>query len=181
QSINLFAAGYETTATTLSFLIRQLALESSHQNRLVDEIKTTFDDNTDIDYDKLMKMPFLDAVVSEILRTNAAATRVERVATKDVTLDGIHIPKGTIIIMPTWSLHSDPEYFDSPQEFKPDRFLPDNKHMIKDCTFIPFATGPRNCIGMRFALMELKYNLVKLLTRYEFLACDETPNLDYNK
>ncbi|CAG2177049.1 unnamed protein product [Oppiella nova] len=177
--MNIIAAGYETTATQLCFMTRLLALNPNHQNRLVDEIKTTFDDNADIDYDRLMKMPFLDAFVKEIMRINCSVNRIDRITTNDTYLGGIFVPKGTVIIIPIWALHVDPDHFPDPMEFKPDRFMPHNENLIKDYTYLPFATGPRNCIGMRFALMEMKYTLVRLLRKYEFLACDETQDLDY--
>ncbi|CAG2102805.1 unnamed protein product [Medioppia subpectinata] len=66
----------------------------------------------------------------------------------------------------------DPDHFADPYEFKRERFLPDNLDNIKPYTYLPFATGPRNCIGSRFAVLELKYT-------YEFVACDETKEMDY--
>ena len=99
---------------------------------------------------------------------------MERVTTDDYVLDGIYLPKDTPIIMPIWAVHMDEDNYDEPHEFRPERFLPENQHLIKDYTYIPFATGPRNCIGKRFALIEMKYSLVKLLLNFEFEACDET-------
>ena len=75
QNMTMIAAGYETTATQLCFMTRLLALNPNHQNRLVDEIKTTFDDHSDIDYDRLMKMTFLDAFVKEVMRINCSINR----------------------------------------------------------------------------------------------------------
>ncbi|CAG2104157.1 unnamed protein product [Medioppia subpectinata] len=132
-----------------------------------------------MDYEKLQKMPFLDAFIKEVMRVNCSVTRVDRMLTKDTYLEGIYLPKGTSIVIPIWALHLDPDNFADPYEFKPERFLSENLHDIKPYTYLPFSTGPRNCIGMRFALLELKYTLVKLLCRYEFVPCNETKEMDY--
>ncbi|CAG2177423.1 unnamed protein product [Oppiella nova] len=124
-------------------------------------------------------MPFLDAFIHEVLRVNCSASRIDRITTNDRNLDGIYLPKGTPIIIPIWALHMDPDNFEDPEEFRPDRFMPENRHLIKDYTYLPFATGPRNCIGRKLALMELKYCLVKMLSKFEFMACDKTKELDY--
>ncbi|CAG2172970.1 unnamed protein product [Oppiella nova] len=138
QSMNMLAAGYETTATQLCFITRLLALHTHHQNRLYKEI------------------------------------RIERITTNARDLDGIYLPKDTPIIIPIWALHMDPDNFEDPEQFRPDRFMPENRHLIKDYTLLPFATGPRNCIGRKFAMMELKYCLVKMLSKFEFQACEKT-------
>ena len=75
QNFNLVLAGYETTASQLCLIIQRLALHVNYQNRLVDEIKSTFDDFSDISYDKLMKMTFLDAFVKEVMRTDCSVNR----------------------------------------------------------------------------------------------------------
>ncbi|CAG2116954.1 unnamed protein product [Medioppia subpectinata] len=118
-------------------------------------------------------MPFLDTFIKEVMRVNCSVTRVDRMLTKDTYLEGIYLPKGTSIVIPIWALHLDPDHFADPHEFKPERFLRENLDDIKPYTYLPFSTGPRNCIGMRFAVLELKYTLVKLLCRYEFVPCKD--------
>ena len=75
QSLNFLGAGYETTATQLCFIIQTLALNPKYQNKILDEINSTFEDSSDIDFEKLMKMSYLDAFVKEILRTNCSVNR----------------------------------------------------------------------------------------------------------
>ncbi|CAG2109094.1 unnamed protein product [Medioppia subpectinata] len=174
----MLAAGHETTASQLCLITRILALKHWYQTKLVHEIHNTLytkDTNElSMDYDKLQKMPFLDAFIKEVMRINCSITRIERHPTIDTHLEGIYLPKGTPIIIPIWALHLDPDNFSDPLEFKPERFLPENLDNIKPYTYLPFSTGPRNCIGLRFAILELKYTLVKLLCRYEFVPCNET-------
>ncbi|CAG2117506.1 unnamed protein product, partial [Medioppia subpectinata] len=185
MSMSMLGAGYETTASQLCYITRILALKPWYQTKLVDEIHNTLytkDTNElSMDYEKLQKMSFLDAFIKEVMRVNCSVTRyieVDRIVTNDTYLEGIYLPKNTPIIIPIWALHIDPDHFPEPMEFKPERFLPDNIDTINPYTYLPFATGPRNCIGFRFALLELKYTLVKLLCRYEFVACNETKNLE---
>ncbi|XP_054168239.1 cytochrome P450 3A12-like [Oppia nitens] len=180
QSLNYLAAGYETTATQLCFLCQYLALYSNYQKRLVDEIKSTFDDMSDISYDKLMKIPFLDAFIKEVQRINCSVSRIERVVIEDVILDGIYLPKGTPIIIPIYAVHMDPDFYDEPNQFRPERWLPNSDYTVIDYTHLPFAVGPRNCIGMKFAVMEMKYAIVSLLINFEFVATDDTEKLIYD-
>ncbi|CAG2107725.1 unnamed protein product [Medioppia subpectinata] len=182
MSMSMLGAGYETTASQLCYITRILALKPLYQTKLVHEIHNTLytkDTNElSMDYEKLQKMPFLDAFIKEVMRVNCSVTRVDRIVTNDTYLEGIYLPKDTPIIIPIWALHIDPDHFPEPMEFKLERFLHDNIDTIKPYTYLPFATGPRNCIGYRFALLELKYTLVKLLCRYEFVACNETKDMD---
>ncbi|CAG2105097.1 unnamed protein product [Medioppia subpectinata] len=169
MSMSMLGAGYETTASQLCYITRILALKPWYQTKLVHEIHntlyTTDTNELSMDYEKLQKMPFLDAFIKEVMRVNCSVTRVDRIVTNDTYLEGIYLPKDTPIIIPIWALHIDPDHFPEPMEFKPERFLPDNIDTIKPYTYLPFATGPRNCIGYRFAVLELKYTLVKLLCR----------------
>ncbi|CAG2111604.1 unnamed protein product, partial [Medioppia subpectinata] len=177
QCMNMLAAGQETAASQLCLLTRVLALEPRYQTALVREIRQTLyttDNRLDIDYDKLLTMPMLDSFLKEGMRLYSAASRIERKTTRDMVFNGLHLPKGTHLIMPIWALHTDPDNFANPLEFKLGRFLPKNSVKIKPYTYLPFGTGPRNCIGMRLAVLEIKYTLVQLLDKYEFVPCDST-------
>ncbi|CAG2106263.1 unnamed protein product, partial [Medioppia subpectinata] len=170
QSINFMAAGYDTTATQISFITQFLALNPNFQTKLVNEINSYFGDQSEVDYESVMKMPYLDAFFKEIMRFNCSVNRIDRIAENDCVLNGISIPKGTSIIIPVWALHLDADHYDEPNVFKPERFLPQNESRIKGYTYLPFASGPRNCIGRKFAEMEIKYFMVKILPLFEFKA-----------
>lgn len=129
-----------------------------------------FDSNGDCDYDVVMQLPYLDAVICETMRKYPALIRLERVAKEDYELGdtGIKILKGQIVEIPIYAIHHSDEYYESPEQFIPERFLPENRHKLVPYTYFPFGSGPRNCIGMRFALMQAKLCLANLVKNFIF-------------
>uniref|UniRef100_A0A8C4Q666 Cytochrome P450 n=1 Tax=Eptatretus burgeri TaxID=7764 RepID=A0A8C4Q666_EPTBU len=107
-----------------------------------------------------MKLPYLDMVISETLRMFPIAVRLERVCKESIELGGLHLPRGMIIGVPLFALHRDPSIWPEPEEF---RFTKEAKEDRNPYTYLPFGAGPRNCIGMRFALMHMKMGLVALI------------------
>uniref|UniRef100_A0A3B4YIF6 unspecific monooxygenase n=1 Tax=Seriola lalandi dorsalis TaxID=1841481 RepID=A0A3B4YIF6_SERLL len=167
-------AGYETSATTLVFLVYTLARNPEVMKRLQKEIDSTFPNKGPVQYEALMQMEYLDSVVNECLRLYPPAARIERVAKETVKINGVTIPKDIVVMIPVYALHRDPELWPEPEEFKPDRFSKENKQSINSYTYLPFGVGPRNCIGMRFALVMAKLALVEVLQNYSFSVCKET-------
>lgn len=174
QVTMLLFAGYETSATTLVFLAYSLATNPDVMTRLQEEIDSTFPNKTPVQYEALMQMEYLDSVVNECLRLYPPAARLERTAKETVRINGITIPKDMIVMVPVYALHHDPELWPEPEEFRPDRFSKQNKQSINPYTYLPFGAGPRNCIGMRFALVMVKLALVEVLQHYSFSVCEET-------
>ncbi|XP_028362405.1 cytochrome P450 3A12-like isoform X1 [Phyllostomus discolor] len=174
QSIIFIFAGYETTSTSLSFLMHLLATHPDVQQKLQKEIDATFPNKAPPTYDALFQMEYLDMVLNESLRLFPIAGRLERVCKKDVEINGVFIPKGTVVMVPSFTLHRDPEYWSEPDEFRPERFSKSNKDSINPYIYMPFGNGPRNCIGMRFAFMNMKLAIVKVLQNFSFKTCKET-------
>uniref|UniRef100_F6SQM5 Cytochrome P450 3A n=1 Tax=Equus caballus TaxID=9796 RepID=F6SQM5_HORSE len=174
QSIIFIFAGYETTSSSLSFLMYFLATHPDVQQKLQEEIDVTFPNKAPPTYDALVQMEYLDMVLNESLRLFPIAVRLERVCKKDVEINGVFIPKGTVVMVPTFALHKHPEFWPEPEEFRPERFSKENKDSINPYIYLPFGAGPRNCIGMRFALMNMKLALVRMLQNFSFKPCKET-------
>ncbi|XP_042576059.1 cytochrome P450 3A30-like [Cyprinus carpio] len=174
QSFIFILGGYETTSTTLTFLLYNLATNPDCLEKLVKEIDTNFPPDTPITYDALMKMDYLEMAINESMRLLPTAPRLERVCKKTVELNGVTIPKDTLVAIPTYVLYRDPQLWDSPDEFRPERFSPESKSEINQYIFMPFGLGPRNCIGMRFAQMIMKLLVVKLLQNFSMETCKET-------
>ncbi|XP_067276136.1 cytochrome P450 3A40-like [Pseudorasbora parva] len=174
QSFVFILGGYETTSTTLTFLLYNLATNPDSLEKLVEEIDTNFPLDSSITYDALMKMDYLEMAINESMRLLPTAPRLERSCKKTVEINGVTIPKDTLVGIPTYVLCRDPQLWDSPDEFRPERFSPDSKSEVNQYAFMPFGLGPRNCIGMRFALMIMKLLVVKLLQNFTVETCKET-------
>jgi cytochrome P450 family 3 subfamily A len=114
-------------------------------------------------------------VIDETLRMFPAALRLDRVAGEDFEYEGIKIEKGQVVAVPLWALHHDPEIYPDPDRFDPERFNEENKKKRDNNAYLPFGNGPRNCLGMRFAILEMKLTLANILSKFRFEKCDKTP------
>jgi cytochrome P450 len=173
-----FASGTETITIALSFAVYELALNPGAQRKLYAEIAAALDTDGRIDYDSIARLPYLEAVFAETLRLHAPLHRIARYANRDYALDngtGIVIKSGQKVEVPAYAMHHMNEHFADPDGFKPDRFLPENRGTIAPYTYVPFGVGPRYCVAMNFATLEVKLTLATLVTRYEFVR---SPNTD---
>lgn len=174
NSIIFMTAGFDTTATTLGWLTYDLALNPDVQDKLIDEIDAEIGKERPT-YDTTFKLEYLDMVVNETLRIHPAVTRLNREATEDVNICGVQIKKGMDCTVAPLALHFMPEYWSEPFKYNPDRFSPENKASINPYAFLPFGNGPRNCIGKRLALLEVKMTLIMVLQRYRII---KSPKLE---
>ena len=176
QSVIFLLAGYETSSNTLSFTLYYLAVNPDVQDKLRAEINEAMESNARKKplFEVAQNIEYLDCVIKESQRLCPAAALVNRECTEDFDLNGIHIPAGTEIIIPFYVLHHDPDAWQNPEKFDPERFRSPAKDTRHAFQFLPFGAGPRNCIGMRFALMEVKMALVRILMKYKFVASPET-------
>ena len=177
-------AGYETTSTALSYVSYVLATHPDEQQKLQEHIDSHFDAETEYDmpsYDAVSQMDYLDMFIRETLRMYPIAPVViSRQSTEDFHIkDFGTIPAGTRIAIDIYRLHFDPELWGpvDPHTFYPERFATKRHPMA----WIPFGAGPRNCVGMRFALIELKMVLVRLLKTYSLVSCDQETHKDFEK
>ncbi|XP_077880881.1 cytochrome P450 3A21-like [Ictidomys tridecemlineatus] len=174
QSIIFIFADYETTSSALSFILYELATHPDVQTKLQQEIDSALPNKAPAIYDTVLQKEYLDMVVNETLRLYAIACRIERICKKDVEINGVPIRKGTVVMISSYVLHRDPLHWPEPEEFCPERFSKNNKDSINLYVYMPFGNGPRNCIGMRFALMNTKLALVKVIQTFSFQTCKET-------
>jgi len=137
----IFAAGsLDTTASTLSAVLWQLARHPAAYDRVMDEINSVMGDDLSkpVTYEDHNKMTYLEACVHETLRADGIGFRLMRQATVDTVIPDtdIKIPKGTAISIALGQLHWDEKNFRNPHEFQPERFLPENKSDLKSCTYM---------------------------------------------
>ena len=175
--ILFFLAGFETTSTLLFWCSYALMKNPKIQEKLFDEIKEAKDQSSDLDYETLSSIKYLDAFINETLRMYPPVTRLIRKCTQEHTLsNGLTVEKGMSILIPIYAVHHSEQFYPDPETFDPERFMPQNKGSIDSCAFLPFLQGPRNCIGMRFALLEVKMTLANLLLKYQFVESPNTPS-----
>lgn len=173
HSILFMLVGYDTTSNALTFTAYNLATHPECQEKLIDEIDTVLGKECP-NYDNVQKLDYLERVFCESLRLYPSAARTNRLAENDIVIEGYTIPKGTDISFPIYSIHRDPRFWENPTKFDPERFTPENKAKRHPYAFLPFGHGPRNCIGMRLAQVEMKFAMVYILQHFRFKICSET-------
>ncbi|XP_076351928.1 cytochrome P450 3A11-like [Tachypleus tridentatus] len=175
NSILFLLAGYETTSTALGFTTHILVNRQDVQEKIREEMNDVIGQDGVLDYNTVNKLRYLDQVFSESLRVYPPViTFVNRVSDEDYQLGNFKIPKDTTIQVPIWHLHHNPEIWSEPYEFKPERFLPENKKDIHPMAYQPFGSGPRNCVGMRMAQLEAKLALARILRAYKIVPSEKT-------
>ncbi|CAF1403825.1 unnamed protein product [Adineta ricciae] len=173
QAAVFLVAGYETTSVLMSFFFYVMATHPQIQEKVYDEIQQVIPNN-EVTYEKLSELHYLDMVISETLRMYPPFTRFERVASTDYQLGDYRIPKGIVISVPVYPIHHDPQVWPEPEKFIPERFSTEEKGKRDAMSYLPFGDGPRNCVGMRFALLETKLGIVKALRVVEIGRCEKT-------
>ncbi|PON84660.1 Cytochrome P450 [Trema orientale] len=160
-----FFAGHETTALLLTWTVMLLASNPMWQERIRSEVKRVCKGEAP-SVDHLPKLTLLNMVINESLRLYPPASVLPRMAFEDIKLGDLHIPKGLSIWIPVLAIHHSEELWGKDaNEFNPERFA--SKSFIPG-RFIPFAAGPRNCVGQAFAMMEAKTILAMLISRFSF-------------
>ncbi|KAI5736985.1 hypothetical protein M8J76_009087 [Diaphorina citri] len=176
--ITIMFAGQDTTATTNCLTLLMLALHPDIQTQTLKEIDDVFggpsaDDGHVPTYAEIMQLQCLDRVIKETTRLYPAAPVMGRGMTHDTPVGPYVLPKNTSVVIFTFGLHRDPEIHERADEFWPERFLPHNACRMHNFSFIPFGAGSRNCIGQKYAMLQMKIMMSTVLRRYH-VATDET-------
>nr|XP_018896715.1 PREDICTED: probable cytochrome P450 6a14 [Bemisia tabaci] len=173
-----FIAGFETTASTLSYCLYELALNPDIGEKLYEEVESVKQaHNGTLDYDAVNKeLVYMEAVISETLRKYPPASVLGRRCNEAFQIPdtNVVIEEGVGVTVSVYGLHHDPQYFPEPEKFKPERFLGENKDKIVPGSYLPFGDGPRICIGMRFAHYEMKSVLSYIISNYTIHRCNKT-------
>jgi len=173
--VTFLFAGHETTALGLTYTLYLLAQHPDTQQRLQAQLDEVLE-GEDPTPETLRSLPLLDAVVDEALRLYPPVYTFFREPTEDVTLRGYRVPEGSVISLPQCAVHRDERWWDAPDSFRPERWLDEGSDR-PEYAYFPFGGGPRHCIGMRFARLELRLAVATLLDRLAFDAVTESLSL----
>ncbi|XP_043401750.1 cytochrome P450 4V2 [Chelonia mydas] len=140
--------GHDTTAASMSWAIYLLGCHPEAQKKVHRELDEVFG-NSDrpVTMDDLKKLRYLECVIKEALRLFPSVPSFARTTSEDCHIRGFKIPKGTEVVIVTYALNRDPEVFPDPEEFRPERFFPENSSGRHIYAYVPFSAGSRNCIG----------------------------------
>ncbi len=173
--VTLICAGHDTTAFFSSYMCMLLAQNPAVQDKLYEEIREALQGRDEITADDCVEMKYMQKVMQETLRLYSIIPQVTRVSAEEVHIKeaNVTIPKGVNLMIPMFLINRDPEIWDNPSEFQPERF--DAKGSSVDFTsakngFFPFGYGSRTCIGNTLAQIESAIFICKLLKRFRFEA-----------
>lgn len=174
QCLEFFEASFTENNTILNYIAHTLADRPDIQERLRDEmlqVKQTLQSDS-LSSDSLRDMKYMDMVLSEALRMCPITTELKRRATKPYTLVNtngarIQVQPGEAVWIPSFILQNDPQYFSSPEVFDPERFSEENKGSMVAGTYAPFGLGPRDCIGCRYTVLEVKATFFYMLQSFD--------------
>nr|XP_040043184.1 cytochrome P450 4F3 [Gasterosteus aculeatus aculeatus] len=172
-------AGHDTTASAISWTLYNLARHDHYQDKCRQEVMDLMQgrDRHQIEWEDLSNLPFTTMCIRESLRLHAPVQAVTRTYTRDMELPGHRtVPAGAICLVSIYGTHHNPAVWTDPHEFRPQRFDPTRTADRPSHAFIPFSSGPRNCIGQKFALAQLRVVVALTLLRFR-LTPGENPDL----
>ncbi|MFS7952343.1 putative cytochrome P450 [Helianthus anomalus] len=173
----LIAGGSDTTTVMLTWTLSLLLNNPYALRKAQEELDTQVGQDRQVNESDIKNLCYLHAIVKETLRLYPATfLNATKVCTKDCTIAGYHVPKGTWLIVNTWKLHRDPNIWQDPCEFRPERFLSPNQRGVDvigmDFEMIPFGARRRRCPGIGLACQTLHMVLATLLHNFVI----STPN-----
>jgi cytochrome P450 len=167
EAMTLFLAGHETTALTLSWTWYLLATHPEAASKLAEEVDRVLAGRPPTSDDQ-PQLKYAESIILEAMRLYPPAYVIGREALVDCEIGGYFTPRGMSIMMPQWSVHRDPRFYDDPESFSPERWLGGLAARLPRQAYFPFGGGPRVCIGNGFAMLETILILAVLAQHYRF-------------
>jgi cytochrome P450 len=163
--MTLMFAGHDTSTSTLTFMLHELARHPEATRRLREEQDRVLGAETPTPLQLEKEMPYLEMVLDEVLRLYPPAWIGPRRAVREFEFGGCTVPRGAYVNYCSWASHRLPEVFPQPEAFIPERFSRERKAALPRGAYVPFGGGSRICIGKRFGQTEVKLVATKLLQR----------------
>ncbi|XP_068098644.1 cytochrome P450 4A4-like [Hyperolius riggenbachi] len=170
--------GHDTTASGISWIFYCMAQNPEHQQKCREEIRELLGDRTTMEWEDMNKLPYTTMCIKEGLRLYPPVPSVSRELAKPLTFfDGRTLPAGCLASLNIYCIHHNPAVWENPEVFDPLRFSPENSAKRHSHAFVPFAAGPRNCIGQNFAMNEMRIAVALTLNRFELSPDHSKPPL----
>ncbi len=167
ETMTLFLAGHETTALSLSWTWYLLSQNPEAEARLHEELREVLSGRPP-EVGDLERLPYLNAVVKEVLRMFPPAFIMARLNVEPVRFGEYEIPPGRTVLASQWVMHRDARFFDQPEKFLPERWLDGLEERLPAGVYFPFGDGPRRCIGQGFALLETALVVAAIAQKFQF-------------
>ncbi|MWV40362.1 cytochrome P450 [Natrialba sp. INN-245] len=175
--VTLLFAGHETSSVALTYTFLLLAQHDDVVDELRAELESVVGDDRP-SAEHVRDLEYIDAVITEAMRRYPPVYMLFRRALEDVVIGGYRIPEGTILTLPQFRIHRDERFYDAPEEFRPERWTDEAEDDRPEYAYFPFGGGPRHCIGMRFATLEMTLIVATLLRRFDLeLLSDPDPKI----
>ncbi|XP_017043706.1 probable cytochrome P450 4ac1 isoform X2 [Drosophila ficusphila] len=180
DEVNTFMfEGYDTTSTCLIFTLLMLALHEDVQQKCFEEVENLPEDSDEITVFQFNELVYLECVIKESLRMFPSVPFIGRECVEECVVNGMVMPKLTQISLHIYDIMRDPRHFPKPNKFDPDRFLPENTVNRHPFAFVPFSAGQRNCIGQKFAILEIKVLLAAVIRNFKLIPATLLEDLTF--
>ena len=170
EVVGFYVAGYETTATALTWCLYLLCQSPAAERKVRDEIHTVLEGRTP-EYADLGRLTYTRMVFQEALRLYPPGWIIPRRTMQDDEIGGVHIPKNSVVALHFYAIQRHPKIWSHPDAFEPERFASEINEANCRRAYLPFGAGAHQCIGSRFAMMEGQLALAMLLQRFRFQLC----------
>ncbi len=171
--LTLLFAGHDTTTSTVSFLVYELARHPEWADRLAAELADVCGERAPGAEDLFGGLPLLTQAIDETLRLYPPAWMGPRRTVRDFEFAGVEVPAGIHATYSSWVTHRLPDVFEQPNEFRPERFASEERGRWPRGAYVPFGMGPRVCIGKRFGYTEVHAIAAALIRRFSFELADD--------
>jgi cytochrome P450 len=169
--VEIIFAGYNTAVPTTCHVLYFLSLRPDLQDRIIEEVDRVLEGRKMLNSD-LGKLVFLERCIMEALRLCPPASLIARQTTRDLVLEGVNIPRATRVWLPACYIHRDPDVWEEPNAYDPDRW---EQKPVRG-SFIPFSDGSRSCAGRNFAMYEIALAVATLFQKFRVVPA---PNYDW--
>ncbi|XP_070508374.1 cytochrome P450 6k1-like [Chironomus tepperi] len=183
HSMTFLTEGYETSSTTMSMTLYELALNPQIQKRVqleLDQLLT--ESNGEITEKVILGAEYLEQCIMEVVRLHCPVFNLSKFSVREYefppqfegSTKSLKLPGGTNVVIPVYAIHFDKTYYPNPFKFDPDRFSKENREHIPKYAYLGFGEGPRICLGMKFGITQVKGGVISILSKYNVLKHELT-------